>query len=421
MAKAKNIWILNHYAAYMYLNKAGRHYWFAENLKKQGYDPTIFCASDIHNSNEYINIDNLYKVDNIEDIPFVFVKTPQYSGNGISRIKNMVTFFINVIRVSKKYLINHDRPDVILASSVHPLTLVAGIIIAKKFKIPCICEVRDLWPESIVEFGNLKRKSLLAKILYQGEKWIYKNADKIIFTMEGGKDYIKNQKWDQENGGPVDINKVNHINNGVDLNAYIKNIEENNFEDDDLDDNNYFKIIYTGSIRKANNIEIIINSAKYVLNKGHDNIKFIIYGDGDEKDRLQKKCIHENISNVVFKGRVEKKYVPFILSKSDLNILNYSNHEIWKYGGSQNKNFEYLASGKPILSTITMGYDIIEKYNAGVSLKKQDPETIGNAIISIFDMDKSNYEKTAKNARNAALDYDFKALTRKLIDIIESI
>ena len=73
---------------------------------------------------------------------------------------------------------------------MHPLTLVAGIKIAKQFGIPCICEVRDLWPESIVAYGALKRNSIIAKILYQGEKWIYKKADSIIMTWEGGKNIL---------------------------------------------------------------------------------------------------------------------------------------------------------------------------------------------------------------------------------------
>ena len=53
----------------------------------------------------------------------------------------------------------------------------------------------------------------------------------------------------------------------------------------------------------------------------------------------------ENLKNVKFKGKVEKKYIPYILSKSNLNILNYKQADTWKYGGSQNKQFEYLASG----------------------------------------------------------------------------
>ena len=60
--------------------------------------------------------------------------------------------------LGQKKILKQDKPDIIIASSVHPLTMVAGIKIARKLKIPCICEIRDLWPEAIFSFGKLKEK-----------------------------------------------------------------------------------------------------------------------------------------------------------------------------------------------------------------------------------------------------------------------
>ena len=418
----RNVWIWNHYATDTFYNKGGRHYWFAENLIKSGYKPTIFCANTQHNSDKIIKISKgKYITKTVENISYVFVKTVAYKGNGFQRIKNMIAFYRNLFSVAKEYAKIYGEPDIILASSVHPLTLVAGIKIAKKFGVPCICEVRDLWPESLVAYGFLKRNSLIAKILYQGEKWIYKKADKLIFTMEGGKDYIIERGWDKESGGPVDLDKVHHINNGVDLEVFDNNRKHCLLEDDDLANEDIFKVIYTGSIRKANNLELIINAAKYVNEKSNGNIKFIIFGDGSEREDLENRCKTENICNVIFKGQICKKYIPYIVSKSNLNILNYSYHNIWKYGGSQNKKFEYLASGRPVLSTITMGYDIIKKYGAGISLSDQSAESIGEAIIAIANMNRDEYLTMSNNARNAAQDYDYKVLTKKLIEIIEAV
>lgn len=417
----KSIWIFNHYATNMYKDQAGRHYWFAENLVKQGYNPTIFCASTVHNSDENIDTgSNMYASDLTNGIPFVFVKTPQYIGNGKQRIKNMFSFYKNLFSVSKEYAEHYGKPDVILASSVHPLTLIAGIKIAKKLGVPCICEVRDLWPETIVAYGALKKNSWFTKLLYLGEKWIYKKADKIVFTIEGGKDYIADNGWDLDSGGSVNFSKVHHINNGVDLELFDYNKMHFILNDDDLNNNDTFKVVYAGSIRRANNLQLIINAAKYVGLNSTENIKFLIYGDGDEKEYLEEKCKKKNITNVIFKGKVNKNYIPYIVSKSNLNILNYSYHDIWKYGGSQNKNFEYLAAGKPILSTITMGYDILEKYNAGISLNTQTEQDIGGSIIKFSKMSKAEYDLISRNARNAAENYDFKILTQKLIEVIES-
>jgi len=418
----KNVWIFNHYATETFNNKGGRHFFFAKYLVENGFRVTIFCASTIHGSDEEIEIpNNFFDIKNIDGIDYVFIKTPKYSGNGKKRLFNMLSFYRKLLafsRISERYC---EKPDIILASSVHPLTLVAGIKISRKFGVKCICEVRDLWPETLVSYNYIKKNSIISRFMYFYEKKIYEKADAIIFTMEGGKDYILEKKWNKGNGGKIDLKKVYHINNGVDIELFYENSKKNFFEDSDLEDKKIFKIIYTGSIRKANNVGLIIDTAKHLMVYGYKNIKFLIWGDGDEKTFLEERCKKENITNVAFKGKVNKKYIPFILSKSDLNILNYTYYSVWKYGGSQNKYFEYLAAGKPILSTIKTGYDLLEKYNAGISLEIQTPEIISKAIIEFYLMNTEKYVEYCSNARRAAYDYDFSRSTKNLINIIENI
>lgn len=416
----QNVWIWNHYATNMFFDQAGRHYWFAENLIKKGYKPTIFCANTRHNTDDVIDVENGKYSENVKNnIPFVFVKTPEYKGNGKSRILNMVSFYKNLFPIAKEYANKYGKPDVILASSVHPLTLVAGIRIAKRFGVPCICEVRDLWPESIVAYGSLKRNSVIAKILYLGEKWIYKNADKIIFTMEGGKDYISDRGWDIENGGPIDLGKVYHLNNGVDLESFNDNKKSYTTTDFQLDNTNIFKVLYTGSIRKVNDLDYLLEVAKQIDYLDSKEITFIIYGDGDDKDRLIKKCIKENITNVIFKGKVHKREIPNILSKADLNILHFQQNSIKKYGASLNKLFEYFASGKPIISDCEFGYDLINRYMCGFVRDNASPVELAKEIIKIRTLPNSEYKSICENSLRAAQRFSFVLLTKKLIEITE--
>ena len=403
----------------MFDNQGGRHYWFAKNLINQVYNPQIFCANTYHNSSKIIEFnDGKYVTKQVENIPFVFVKTTPYTGNGIQRLKNMITFYINLFPVAKEYSKAYGKPDAILASSVHPLTLVAGIKIAKKFGVPCICEVRDLWPESLVAYSRLKKSSLIAKLLYQGEKWIYKKADRLIFTMEGGKDYIIDKSWDIEHGGPVNINKVSHINNGVDLEEYEYNKEHYVTVDEDLDNEQMFKVVYAGAIRKANNVKTIIDAALVINKSDFSNIRFLIYGDGNDKEYLEKYCVEKKISNVVFKGFVEKKYIPYILSKSNLNIIHFEQNGIKKYGVSLNKMFEYFASGKPTISDCEFGYDLCKKYKCGVVVDNADDKQLAEAIIKFSNMPNEKYGEYCKNAIIAAQDYDIRVLAEKLIMVI---
>jgi len=418
----QNIWIWNHYATNMFFDQAGRHYSFAENLIKKGYNPTIFCASTNHFSDTHIDTKGSeYSVDSVNNIPFVFINTPNYKGNGKKRIVNMFSFFRELLKTSKEYAKLYGNPDVIIASSVHPLTLVAGINAAKKFGIPCICEVRDLWPESIVAYGSLRRNSIIARLLYQGEKWIYKSADKIVFTMEGGKDYIVDQKWDTESGGPIYLSKVQHINNGVDLKKFNYNKKIHIVYDEDLDNPDTFKVIYTGSIRRVNNVRSIIDAAIEVQKLEYEDVKFIIYGDGNDREYLEKYCTENKICNVVFKGFIEKKKIPYILSKSDLNIIHFEQNKIKKYGASLNKLFEYFASGKPILSDCRFGYELIEKYGAGVVVDNADAKLLAKKIYEIKNMNEDEYLTLCNNALRAADDYDFMNLTNRLINVIEGV
>ncbi|SDM56354.1 glycosyltransferase family 4 protein [Sediminibacillus halophilus] len=415
----KNIWIFNHYATKMYKDQAGRHYWFCENLIKDGFNPTIFCATTIHNSAETISTnDHKFISDKTNEVPFVFVQTPKYKGNGKQRIKNMVAFYKNLFPVAKEYSKQHGTPDIILASSVHPLTMVAGIKIAKKYRVPCICEVRDLWPETLVAYDSIKKNSLPSKLLYLGEKWIYKKADKIIFTMEGGIDYIKNKKWDLDSGGPIDLNKVFHVNNGVDLKTFKENKERNIINDDDLNCKETFKVIYTGSIGKANNVKKIVNIAKVISDTGNNKIRFLIYGDGIQKEELETYCDKKNLRNIKFKGFVEKNKIPYILSKSNLNIFHFEQNSLKKYGASLNKMFEYFASGKPILSDCEFGYDLIKKHKSGIVVDNGSAEQLANEIIRFSNMTKSEYDLYCNNAYNLAKEYDFRMLTTHLEKIL---
>lgn len=413
----KKVWLWNHYATNMYESRGGRHYWFAKKLREKNYESTIFCANTFYNNSNQINLAGKKYVKKIQDnIPFIFIKTIPSIGNGLKRVLNMVLFYWNLKKVAKECIKKEGKPNFIIASSVHPLTLVAGIQIGRKYKIPCICEIRDLWPEAIFWFDRKKEKSILGKILVWGEHWIYRNADALIFTKEGDTDYIKEKKWDIFQGGDIDLSKTYYINNGIDKKQYDI-LKEQAYQDNDLE-NNKFKVIYAGAIRPINNVGMIIDTAKELEEQG---VEFLIYGDGNEREKLEKRVKEENIKNVKFKGLVSKEKIPYILSKGSVNLLNYSATQYnWARGNSSNKLFEYMASGKPIISNVKMGYSIINKYKCGVELDNPTSKELALEILRIKNLSKEEYEKIGKNGIEGSKNFDFSILTEELIKIIES-
>lgn len=414
----KKIWIMNHYAADMYRDKAGRHYWFAQKLSEKGYEPVVFCANTFHNKPEQIDTGNKKIAVKYEGtIPYIFVKTVPYTANGFSRLRNMIHFFLNLFPAARKCRKMFGKPNVILASSVHPLTMVAGNLIAKRFKIPCICEIRDLWPEAIFAYGKISEKSIFGKLLIIGEHWIYRNAKALIFTKEGDTDYLKERGWTTAQGGDIDLRKCYYINNGVNNQIFHESIKKDILPDEDIENSTKFNVIYAGIIRPTNRLDIILDAAKQLRNE--KDIQFLVYGSGSELERLRQRIVVENIHNVKLKGFVERKYIPYILNRSNVNILNYSQSQYnWSRGNSSNKLFEYLASGKPVISTVRMGYDIIERYKCGFSLEVCDSEHLAHAVMKVKNMEIENYIQYCKNAQTAALDFDFDILTDKLEKVI---
>ncbi|XCP86570.1 glycosyltransferase family 4 protein [Roseburia hominis] len=418
------VWLMNHYASNMFRDKAGRHYWFAQQLRERGYNVTVFCSTTLVNGEELLSTGNRKLVVRETDgIPFVFVKTIPAQGNGIKRIENMGLFYKNLFPATKAYAAKYGKPDVILASSVHPLTMVAGIQIAKRMKIPCICEIRDLWPEAIFSFGKTTEKSFLGRALTKGEHWIYKKANALIFTKEGDTDYLKEKKWTTGQGGDIDLGKCYYINNGVDIAACEERCRTMQLANPDLKDESKFNVTYVGTIRPVNNVGNLLDAAKILKEKGgYDDIQFLIYGDGEQFAELQERVNNEKLDNVIMKGFVNRQYVPYILSKSSINMLNYAQNQYnWTRGNSSNKLFEYMASGKPIISTVHMGYSIIKKYNCGVELDEDTPVALAEQIMRLHDMSKEERDEIGSNAREGANDFDFSVLTEKLIKVIESV
>lgn len=402
------IWIINHYALAPSQGGLCRHYYFAKTLIERGYSVRIFTSSVIHNSDVNM-IDekdkSLFKEIEVDGLIYTYIKSSTYKGNGFKRIKNMLSFAGNIKKIWKHY--NGENPDVIYTSSPDLFTAWSAQKLARKHKIPVVTEIRDLWPLSIVEYKNFSNSNPAIKFLYRMEKKLYKRTDALVFTMPGGVDYIRDKGWDKA----INLNKVFYINNGLDVEAQDRQREEFVLDDADLNSNT-FKVVYAGSIRTANSVNILVKAAEIL--KSEQNIKFLIYGDGTDKASLEKYCFDNDLNNVFFKGKVDKNFIAYICSKASVNVLTYRNVGTWKYGGSQNKMFDYLNAGKPILTNIKIGYSLIEKYDCGIELNSDSAEDLAKAVLDLYSLDSERYIQMCENARNAAKDFDFSILTDKL-------
>lgn len=407
------VWIINHYAIPPSLGGLNRHYYFKKYLERMGYKVRIFTCARIHNSEVDLSDNNqLFTEKTVDGEEYVFVKSPAYRGNGVSRIINMFSFAMSVRKIWSHY--KSDNPSVIYTSSPDLFTAMAAQRLAKRHGLPNVVEIRDLWPMSIVEYKGVPECNPVIKLLYKLEKHLYVNASAIVFTFPGGRDYILDWKWDND----VRLDKIFYINNGVDVESSVENGHEAIYQDADLE-NEKFKVVYCGSVREANHVDLLVDAANEL--REEKDIEFLVFGNGTAKDALENRAKMLGLENIHFKGHVEKKYVPYILSKASLNVLTYKQAATWKYGGSQNKLFDYLYSGVPVITNIKMGHSVLSEYSCGIECESENPKDFAEAIMKVFELDSCEYERMCDNARSAALNFDYKLLTDKLVSVIETV
>ena len=410
----KKIWIVNYYTTPPEYTANPRHIEFAHNLREAGYDVVTFSAGYLSDKNIDLVPSNKKYFDVIYgENKFIHIKVKHYEGNGISRMISIFQFAWRIF----KYRNHFDKPDIIY-HNIHAPFDYPILWCAQKLKAKYIVEAWDLWPDSFVRFGLISKKNPITKFAYFVERRLYKKAHKIIFTFEGGIDYLKERKWTKKFGGKIDESKVFYINNGVNLEKFQRDIENHQIHDNDLEDTESFKVIYLGAIRLVNDIKQLIDAADIL--KTNSKIKFILYGDGNDRDYLMQYCIENEIDNVIFKDKwIPLRNVPYVLSKSSLNIMNYKK-DFGIYGVSSGKLFQYLASKKPICANIKMNYCLIEKKNLGIAKNLSTPQEYADAILSIASFNEIEYKALCDRVKEVAKEFDYKVLSDKLIKVLEN-
>ena len=134
---------------------------------------------------------------------------------------------------------------------------------------------------------------------------------------------------------------------------------------------------------------------------------------------MEQRVTAEKIDNVIFFGRVDKKYIPDIVAHATLLLCQQGTTvEIGKYGMSQNKLFDYFTGGKAILSNVSNKYSIIEKYDCGIERELPTAKSMAQQIKDMIN-DSTQMQRWGENAFVAAEEFSFEQHTRKLIQIIE--
>ncbi|MGE4444665.1 MAG: glycosyltransferase family 4 protein [Candidatus Altimarinota bacterium] len=372
-----NIWIFNHYAQGPDLPGGTRHFDLAKELLLKDYDVTIFASGfhytllkDVVEYNE-----NGYKIENKDGITFIWIKTYPYQKNGYQRMLNIMSYAFKLNKIIPQ--LNLKRPNYIIGSTVHPFASFIASKFAKKYNIPFIYEIRDLWPQTFIDMKLWKKKSFIARIFKYLEKNAVQKSEKIIVLSPLTIEYLISEY----NYNP---RKILLLPNGINEN-FILPIKQKVYEK--------INITYLGGIDKVHGLEFLILLAEKLQDK---NIFFDIFGDGKERKNLEKLVQQKSLLNVNFKGSVLKREVPFTLNEANLLFVSTSN----VLYGSENKLYEYMAVGKPIVVASSGNHNNpIREIDCGISLNRDDIELSSLELISFIESKKNNFLILGKNGQ----------------------
>ncbi len=405
----KKVWIINPQTGSPEKVANPRYLELARYFMEAGYDVTTFNSSQ----REGIDIPNgKYLEKSYGDYKFVHVYAPFFVGNGLKRMLSLYQFARNVCRIHGDF----EKPDIIL-QNIHPPFDYPIVKLAKRLKAKYIAEAWDLWPADFVHFGLVKESNPIMRIAYNIEKQYYYHADEIVFTFKGGLAYLKKKGWTKENGGRIDVDHVHYINNGINISQFDQDAINYPRQDNDLNDENTNKIIYLGSISKANQVQTLIDAAGILKNK--PNYQFFIYGDGSQREYLEQYVKENQINNVIFKEkRIPLSECAWVVSQATVNIMNYERGFGW-VGLSSGKMFQYLAAGKPIVCNIQIEYDdVITDNNLGVARNMDTPEDFATEIQRIVELPQDEYNAMCRRVRKVGEQFDYKKIAAREIELL---
>lgn len=296
------------------------------------------------------------------------------------------------------------KTDLIIATSPQFFTAIAGRMASLFKRKPWVMEVRDIWPESIVAVGAMKKNNIIT-ILEKTEKYLYSSASKIIVVTESFKENIKKKGVESE--------KIHIVKNGVYLEKFkpapkdLQVLKSLNIHDK-------FIVAYFGTHGMAHNLDFILRSAKNVTDP---DIHFLFIGDGAEKENLIQLNKHLYLNNVTMLSSVPKEEIQKYISIIDVALVNLKKSETFK-SVIPSKIFENAAMQKPILLGVEGESKVlVENYNAGLCFEPENENDFLSKLITI----KTNTiaEVYSEGCNKMAQEFNRIHLAKKMLDILK--
>jgi glycosyltransferase involved in cell wall biosynthesis len=389
---------------------SARVYELSRHWAKRGFNVTVLTGFPHHPTgkipHEYRQ--HFFKRDKIDKINVVRTYVFPTANKGfIKRIYSYMSFMISSVLLGSWTVGNFD---VIIATSPQFFVAVAGYFISKMKNRPFILEIRDLWPESIVQLGQLKNKTII-KLLEFVEVFLYNKSSAIVVVAESSIPLL-NRKG-------ISSLKIKVIKNGVDINLFNPNKVSKNLKEK-LGLRDKFIVSYIGTHGLSHALDKVLESAKIL--QGKHNIHFLLIGEGAEKSKLIKLARRMQLNNVSFIDQIDKHELPFYYSLSDVVLVTLRKLDLFQCV-IPSKVFEIMAMAKPILSTVDGEARnlVVDQAESGIFVESENPQAMATEIIKLS-LNMKECLRLGKNGYDfVRVNYDRSHLADQYMEYLEEI
>jgi len=383
---SKKITIIAKYAS---SNREGfetRTFTLAREFVRLGHQVSLFTSDSNHLASSFPKFEKTLNYESVDGINVFWIKTLKYKKtNSIKRVLSWFDFELKFYFLGRNLI---DAPDVIICTSLSPISIVNGIFLKKKYKKPkLIFEIRDIWPLTLIEEGGFSPYHPFSIFLGIIEKIGYKASDIVVGTMPNLKQHVLEvtKKNSTVHCIPFGVTPLDYK---LDLNLYRK---DNKLIEIKKKLDNKFTIGYAGSIGLSNGLNCIIELIKEFNIR---DINFVFLGDGGLRKDYENQL--KEYKNVFFLGKVKREKVKYYLNLFDVLYFSALPSKVWDYGWSLNKMIDYMMAGKPILCSYSGYRSMVNEANCGFFVESNEKIKLYETIIELSKKDRKLLDSIGK-------------------------
>lgn len=406
-----NILLINHYAGSIHHGMEYRPFYLAREWMRMGHTVTIVAASFSHLRHNNPSVHENVTEDHIENVPYIWIRTPRYSNNGSRRAMNIFSFVTQLSRSGRNFA-KRFCPDVVIGSSTYPLDMLPAHKIARLARAKLVYEVHDLWPLSPIELGGMSPNHPFIRLMQWAENYACRNSDKVISLLPFANLHL------QEHG--MSPEKYAVVPNGFDAAEWsaepVPLPDTHTREIAEKRSKGFMLIGYAGGHAVSNALDSFVLAAEQLRQLP---VALILVGQGMEKERLQALAAERSLPNVIFLPPVLKSAIPSFLSQMDALFLGIQDRPIYRYGISPNKLMDYMMAAKPIIHANAAGNDLVAESGCGISTPPEDSDSIAAAIRTLYRLTPQEREEMGARGKAFVLErYTYPTLARLFLDAL---